>query len=194
MIDEIAAARENGSKVKRAKHAFDIAAAHFAVLSEPMRLQIMHATSEEEKAVSEIVEELGATQSNISRHLNVMYRDGLLTRRKEGIQVFYVAADPEMVENLRNVCTRLSIQMDEKTPITPLLVKAVVRLGFMRWRKRDRARPQPSDEFVRHAAVTTAAALRRAHNARPGAAARSSRAAHRLTHPLLPGCERDRPA
>jgi len=119
----MAAVRESGSKVKDSKHAFDIAAAYFAVLSEPMRLQIMHATCEEEKAVSEIVEELGATQSNISRHLNLMYRGGLLTRRKEGIQVYYVTADPEMVENLRNVCTRLAIQMDEKTPLRGELLR-----------------------------------------------------------------------
>jgi len=103
--------------VKALKHAFDIVAAYFGVLSEPTRLQIMHATCEEEKTVSQIVAELGATQSNISRHLTLMHKGGLLMRRKEGVQVYYVTADPEMVESLRNVCIRLAIQMDERTPL-----------------------------------------------------------------------------
>ncbi|MCX7144523.1 MAG: ArsR family transcriptional regulator [Proteobacteria bacterium] len=76
-----------------------------------------HATCEEEKSVSKIVEELGATQSNISRHLTLMCKGGLLTRRKEGNQVYYVSADPEMVENLRQVCIRLATQMDPRTPM-----------------------------------------------------------------------------
>jgi len=99
------------------KHAFDIVAAYFGVLSEPTRLQIMHATCEEEKTVSQIVAELGATQSNVSRHLTLMHRGGLLTRRKEGSQVYYVSADPEMVENLRNVCIRIATRMDPRTPM-----------------------------------------------------------------------------
>jgi len=77
----------------------------------------MHATCEEEKSVSTIVEELGATQSNISRHLTLMYKGGLLTRRKNGNRVFYVTADPEMVESLRMICIRLGTQMDPRTPL-----------------------------------------------------------------------------
>lgn len=105
------------------KHAFDIVAAYFGVLSEPTRLRIMHATCEEEKTVTQIVEELEATQTNVSRHLNLMYRAGVLTRRKEGNQVYYVAADPGMVEILRDVCTRLAVQMDEKTPLRGELLR-----------------------------------------------------------------------
>ena len=99
------------------KPVFEIVASYFGLLSEPIRLQIMHATCEEEKSVSKIVEELGATQSNISRHLTLMCKGGLLTRRKEGKQVYYMSADPQMVENLREVCIRLATQMDPRTPM-----------------------------------------------------------------------------
>jgi DNA-binding transcriptional ArsR family regulator len=77
----------------------------------------MHAICEEEKTVSQIVEELGATQTNISRHLNLMHRSGVLARRKQGNQVHYRAADPAMVDICRSVCNRIAAQLDEKKPL-----------------------------------------------------------------------------
>jgi DNA-binding transcriptional ArsR family regulator len=103
--------------VDKFEHAFDAVAAYFSVLSEPTRLRIMHAVCAEEKTVSQIVEELGATQTNISRHLNLMHRGGVLARRREGNQVYYRAADAEMVEICRSVCNRIAAQLDEKKPL-----------------------------------------------------------------------------
>ncbi len=105
------------------KHAFDTVASYFSVLSEPTRLRIMHAICEEEKTVSQIVAELGATQTNISRHLNLMHRSGVLTRRKDGNQVRYRAADPAMVEICRSVCIRIAAQIDEKQPLRGELLR-----------------------------------------------------------------------
>lgn len=98
-------------------HAFDAVAAYFSVLSEPTRLRIMHAICEQEKTVSQIVEELGATQTNISRHLNLMHTSGVLARRKDGKQVYYRAADPAMLEICRSVCNHIAAQLDEKMPL-----------------------------------------------------------------------------
>ncbi len=105
--------------------AFDAVAAYFSVLSEPTRLRIMHAICEQEKTVSQIVEELGATQTNISRHLNLMHRSGVLARRKEGNQVHYRAADLEMVEICRSVCRRISERLDAKTPLRRDLLQLI---------------------------------------------------------------------
>ena len=113
--------------MERLAHAFDAVAAYFGVLSEPTRLRIMHAICEEEKTVSQIVEELGATQTNISRHLNLMYRSGVLARRKEGNQVHYRAADPAMVEICRSVCNRIAAQLDEKRPLRGDLLRLLPR-------------------------------------------------------------------
>ena len=108
-------------------HAFDAVAAYFSVLSEPTRLRIMHALCEQEKTVSQIVEELGATQTNISRHLNLMHRSGVLARRKEGKQVHYRAADQAMVEICRSVCNRIAARLDEKTPLRGDLLRLLPR-------------------------------------------------------------------
>jgi DNA-binding transcriptional ArsR family regulator len=67
--------------------------------------------------VSQIVEETGATQTNVSRHLGMMHKSGVLARRKDGNQVYYRAADTAMVELCRGVCQRISEQMDAKIPL-----------------------------------------------------------------------------
>ena len=109
--------RETESTMDHLSEAFDAVAAYFSVLSEPTRLRIMHCICETEKTVSQIVEETGATQTNVSRHLGMMHRSRVLTRRKEGNQVYYRAADAAMVELCRGVCKRISEQMDEKIPL-----------------------------------------------------------------------------
>ena len=96
---------------------FDAVATYFSMLSEPTRLRIVHAICEEEKAVSQIVEALGASQTNVSRHLGLMHRAGVLARRKEGNQVYYRVADVAMVDICRSVCNRIAGQMDEKKPL-----------------------------------------------------------------------------
>jgi DNA-binding transcriptional ArsR family regulator len=102
---------------------FDAVASYFSVLSEPTRLRIMHAICETEKTVSQIVEEIGATQTNASRHLSLMFRAGVLARRKEGSQVYYRVADPSMVEICRTVCNRIAGSMDEKKPLRRELLR-----------------------------------------------------------------------
>jgi DNA-binding transcriptional ArsR family regulator len=102
---------------------FDAVASYFSVLAEPTRLRIMHAICETEKPVAQIVEEIGATQTNTSRHLSLMLRAGVLARRKEGSQVYYRVADPSMVEICRTVCNRIAGGLDEKKPLRRELLR-----------------------------------------------------------------------
>ena len=104
-------------------HAIDAVASYFGVLSDPTRLRIMNAICEEEKTVSQIVEELGASQTNVSRHLGIMHRSGVLARRKQGNQVYYRTADAAMVDLCRGVCKRISERMDEKMPLRSELLR-----------------------------------------------------------------------
>lgn len=91
---------------------FDAVSRYFALLSEPMRLRILHAICQKEKTVSQIVEETGATQTNVSRHLGSMHRAGVLTRRKEGSFIWYGVGDPALVDICRTVCIRIAGQME----------------------------------------------------------------------------------
>ncbi|MBI4294087.1 MAG: winged helix-turn-helix transcriptional regulator [Betaproteobacteria bacterium] len=102
---------------------FDAVATYFSILAEPTRLRIVHAICEEEKSVSQIVEALGASQTNVSRHLGLMHRAGVLQRRKDGNQVYYRVADAAMVDICRTVCNRIAGQMDENKPLRRELLR-----------------------------------------------------------------------
>lgn len=104
---------------------FDTVAAYFSVLSEPTRLKIMHAVCHGEKSVTEIVAATGATQTNVSRHLGLMRRHGVLTRRREGNQIYYRMADETMVELCRSVCNRIALSIDDHRPLKRQLLKLV---------------------------------------------------------------------
>ena len=96
---------------------FDRVAAYFRLLSEPMRLKVMHAVCMGEKTVSEIVDATGATQTNVSRHLNLMHSAGALSRRKDGNLVYYKVADPDLVELCRVVCIRIASEIEDQQPM-----------------------------------------------------------------------------
>src|SRR5208282_3665406 len=91
--------------------AIELISRRFAVLSEPMRLRLIHALFENEKSVNSLVEEVGGTQANISRHLQTLTNANILSRRKEGLQVFYSIADPAIIKLCEMVCGSLQQQL-----------------------------------------------------------------------------------
>jgi DNA-binding transcriptional ArsR family regulator len=87
---------------------------YFGLFSEPVRLQILHALCDSERTVSDVMQSVGGTQTNVSRHLASMHRAGILARRKEGTQVFYSIADQTAVELCRSVCVHLAARLEEE--------------------------------------------------------------------------------
>ncbi len=79
----------------------DRVAARFRALGEPMRLRILERLFEGEASVTEILEEVGGTQANVSKHLSVLHAEHLVTRHKEGTRTLYAIADPL----LEKICT-----------------------------------------------------------------------------------------
>lgn len=84
--------------------ALNLVARRFKALSEPIRLQLVMAVMAGEKSVGELVELSGAHQANVSRHLHTLADAGLLTRRKEGLHVFYSIADSTIFDLCELVC------------------------------------------------------------------------------------------
>lgn len=80
---------------------FEAVARQFGVLGEPARLRILHVLGDREHCVSDILRHTGLAQANASRHLGVLYRAGVVGRRREGTQVLYRVADPLYVELCR---------------------------------------------------------------------------------------------
>jgi len=87
--------------------AFDLIASRFKILSEPMRLKILHTLHEQEKSVTQLVGQTSAGQANISKHLALMLDAGIVARRKEGPTAYYRIADETIFDLCEVVCTRL---------------------------------------------------------------------------------------
>ena len=88
---------------------FERAAELFAVLSTPIRLRIVSALCQGEMNVGQLLEQIGVSQPNMSQHLNIMYRSGILGKRRQGAQMFYRIADETAVMVCRAVCTQVAI-------------------------------------------------------------------------------------
>jgi DNA-binding transcriptional ArsR family regulator len=94
---------------------FEVVSDYFGLLAEPTRLKILSAICDGERSVSDIVERVGATQTNVSRHLNLMYGKGVLKRRRDGQMTFYSIADANVVTLCRTVCVHMAGQVDDQS-------------------------------------------------------------------------------
>ena len=92
-------------------------AARFKMLGDPTRLAILNAMREGERSVTEVVEDTGASQANVSRHLALLYREGLVARRKEGLNVFYEITDPGLFTLCETVCDALETEIERDRAI-----------------------------------------------------------------------------
>jgi DNA-binding transcriptional ArsR family regulator len=84
------------------------AARRFKLLSEPVRLELLNQLQVRgEMNVQELVDATGHQQANVSKHLLLMAREGVLRRRKEGLNVYYGIEDPTISGLCMLVCGRL---------------------------------------------------------------------------------------
>jgi ArsR family transcriptional regulator len=88
---------------------FEKAAELFAVLSTPVRLRIISELCQGERNVGQLLDQIGVSQPNMSQHLNIMYRSGILGKRRQGAQMFYRIADETAVVVCRAMCTQVAI-------------------------------------------------------------------------------------
>lgn len=82
----------------------DLMAEKFRMLADPTRLAILRALMQGERNVTQVVEETGRNQANVSKHLKLLADAGLVTRRKQGLQVFYRLDDPLVDRLCKLVC------------------------------------------------------------------------------------------
>jgi DNA-binding transcriptional ArsR family regulator len=82
----------------------ELIADRFKALAEPLRLQLLNALRGGERSVNDLVALTGAGQANISRHLALLHRHGMVERRKEGLHVYYRVADPNIFELCELMC------------------------------------------------------------------------------------------
>ena len=91
----------------------ELVAARFRALGDSSRLKILNTLMAGEHGVSELVEATGLEQSNVSRHLAVLRREGLVERETEGTRAYYKINDPSVIELCEIVCGGIVGQLSE---------------------------------------------------------------------------------
>ncbi len=72
------------------KPLYEKIARRLKILGDPLRLQLLtHLMLHGESNVTDLVESCGQRQATVSKHLLLLAREGILSRRKEGLNVYY---------------------------------------------------------------------------------------------------------
>ncbi len=79
----------------------------FKALAEPNRLAILSTLFGGELSVGELVDVTGLGQANVSKHLDLLRRYGFVSRRKDGLNVFYKIADRDVFRICDIMCGRM---------------------------------------------------------------------------------------
>lgn len=88
-------------------------AAYFQALSEPTRLRILSLLREGERNVGELAQLCDYTSANISRHLAVLSKHGLVARENRGTSVYYRIADESVYQLCDLVCGSIARQFEQ---------------------------------------------------------------------------------
>ena len=79
----------------------EIAAKLFRGLGDRTRLALLLALLDGERRVTDLVDQVGTSQANVSNHLSCLRECGLIAARPEGRQTFYRVATDEVETLLR---------------------------------------------------------------------------------------------
>ncbi len=82
-------------------------------LSHELRLEIVDILSKKEHCVCDLVEKLDASQSTVSKHLNILKKAGIVDSQKEGLNVIYFLETPCII-NFFNCIDEVLLKNFEK--------------------------------------------------------------------------------
>jgi len=65
-------------------------------LAHPLRLAIVDRLKAGETAASDLIADLSISKANLSKHISLLIRNGIVESRRHGRQLFYTLIDPEI--------------------------------------------------------------------------------------------------
>lgn len=84
-----------------------------ALLADPTRVRLLVLLEQGDASVQELSDRVTSTPQNVSRHLAILYRAGIVARRREGPFVYYSLADYSTCRLLDQVLASITGQIDE---------------------------------------------------------------------------------
>lgn len=98
-------------------NALELIANRFKILSEPIRLRILHELQEGEKSVTDLTEAVETSQPNVSKHLKILQDAGVVKRQQQGNTVYYSIADSSIFTLCETVCGSLETRLRNQAEI-----------------------------------------------------------------------------
>jgi ArsR family transcriptional regulator, virulence genes transcriptional regulator len=65
-------------------------------LGHPLRLAIVNRLRDQDTSATDLIEELEISKANLSKHMALLTRSGIVDSRREGRQLYYRLTDPEI--------------------------------------------------------------------------------------------------
>ncbi len=91
----------------------ELIAHRLRAIAEPMRIKLLDRLRDGEACVGELVEASGASQQNVSKHLQVLLDSGIIGKRKDGNRTYYRIVDRGVFSLCEKVCGTLRRQLTE---------------------------------------------------------------------------------
>src|SRR5580765_7422099 len=107
--------------------ALEEVAAYFQTLSEPTRLQILNHLREGERNVGELAQLCGYTAANVSRHLAMLTKHGMVARETRGTSVYYRIADEQLYPLCDLVCGSIARRFEQAARDRKAFARVTVR-------------------------------------------------------------------
>jgi DNA-binding transcriptional ArsR family regulator len=91
-----------------------LVAERFRALGELARLEILNCLRDGEMTVSELVDATSMGQANVSKHLQLLHSQHFVSRRKEGVFVWYALADRSVFQLCDLMCARIVTETKQR--------------------------------------------------------------------------------
>ena len=98
---------------------FEPVAERLRVLADATRLRILNRLRQGETSVLALAASVGTSQPNVSRHLALLLRAGIVTRRQEGRHVHYRVLDPFVDRICDAICGSLHAHVERQARRLP---------------------------------------------------------------------------
>jgi len=95
----------------------ELVATRFKALAEPTRLRLLSVLREGERTVSDLVDETGFGQANVSKHLQLLHDLRYVERRREGLYTVYSLADEDVFALCDIVCGRIEREVERSKAV-----------------------------------------------------------------------------
>ena len=99
------------------KRLYELKADVIAAAGHPIRLAIIDFLKDGERCVCDIAEHVEAKRSNVSRHLAVLLKAGIVQCRKDGLKMMYSLKTPCVLNFMSCVEGVLRLRVDEAAAV-----------------------------------------------------------------------------